>query len=89
MMEKVLILAHMAAAFSTEEDDVNELVVSETEAIQRLCKLMSDVRDHLGGPADCFCPGTFRDPHGYRNDGRSIDFIERAVRAELGKEVKP
>lgn len=64
------------------------------EAIERLCKLQSEVQSKLGfdHAADCFCRrsgfwniegygGTFED--GYRNDGEAIDFIEAAVREKL------
>ena len=64
------------------------------EAIQRLCELQKNVREHLGfnDAADCFCgesgfwktegyDGTF--DGGYRNDGKAIKFIEEAVREKI------
>lgn len=76
-------LCKLAAAVRSPEDDESECRVTEREAIARFCSLMSKVRDQLEGPADCFCPGTYRDPTGYRNDGRSIEFIEAATLAAL------
>lgn len=88
-MSDELIIAGMASLFRTPEDDEKECKLTEEQAINRLCALMSEVREHLGGPADCFCPGRFKDPTGYRNDGTAIEFIERATRCALGKSEKP
>lgn len=82
-------VARIGAALRMPGDDERELKVSEQEAIRRLCKLMADVREVLGGPADCFCPGRFRDPTGYRNDGTAIAFIEEATRAALAARSSP
>lgn len=70
------------------------------EVIQRLCKLQSEVYEHIGqsDAADCFCgeggfwqtgeyDGTHE--HGYRNDGKALEFIERAVRAALPAQAQP
>jgi hypothetical protein len=81
-MDNLLITA-LAASLRTPGDDERECKLTEVEAIGRLCSLMNEVREHLDGPADCFCPGTFRDPTGYRNDGKAIEFIETAVRTAL------
>lgn len=69
-------------------------MVDANEAIERLCKLQTEVQYHLGneGAADCFCGksgfwgaegygGTFAE--GYRNDGAAIEYIERTVMAAL------
>lgn len=64
------------------------------EVIVRLCKLQGEVRDVIGcgTAADCFCMedgfwgaegygGTFEE--GYRNDGKALEFIEKAVREKI------
>jgi hypothetical protein len=78
----------LAALLRTPEDDARELIVTEREAITRFCALMGKVRERLGGPADCFCPGSYRDPTGYRNDGKAIEYIEAATLAALAAELK-
>lgn len=69
--------------------------MESTEAIERLCKLQSEVQERVigyGHSADCFCgkggfwgcdgyDGSFEG--GYRNDGKAIEFIESAVREKL------
>jgi len=71
------------------------------EAIERLCKLQSEVQERVIGfdsSADCFCGeggfwksegygGTFAE--GYRNDGKAIEFIERAVREKIASHEPP
>ena len=70
------------------------------DVIERLCKLQSEVTEHLGYQyaADCFCgKGGFWEStdydgtheHGYRNDMKSIEFIEQAVRSRLSLLEKP
>lgn len=72
--------------------ETHDRIVLPKEIVGRLCQLQSEVSELLGydEPADCFC----RDPdHGglghevgenYRNYGRSLRFIEAAVREALG-----
>jgi len=87
-MNDQLFLAKLAAIGRTSEDDEKDCKLTEAEAISRFCSLMAKVREHLSGAADCFCPGTFRDPTGYRNDGTAIEFIEQAVAEKLAAEGK-
>ena len=53
-------------------------------AVRRLCELQTEVSLHLGCdvPADCFCfqERVKYDPDLWRNAGRSIAFIQYAVR---------
>lgn len=65
------------------------------EVIERLCKLQAEVWEAVCNPAesaDCFCgkggfwhcegyDGTF--DGGYRNSGKALEFIERAVREKI------
>lgn len=64
------------------------------DIIRRLCKLQAEVSEYVGyqHAADCFCgEGGFWDSDnydgtyagGYRNDGKSLEFIEQAVREKL------
>jgi hypothetical protein len=76
-------ICRIASAFRSPEDDEKELKVTERGAIGRLCGLMGAVREQLGGAADCICPTSYRDPTGYRNDGKAIEFIERATQEAL------
>lgn len=66
------------------------------EVIERLCALQEKVSRRIGFnyAADCFCgmggfwsnspdyDGTMK--NGYRNDGKSLEFIENAVSEKLG-----
>ena len=69
--------------------------MTHTDVIQRFCKLMGEAQDYLGWDhaADCFCGhGGFwfvqgYNPHtDYRNDGKSVEFIEAAVREKIERE---
>jgi|GEM_PF-5829948 len=68
--------------------------MNANDAIRRLCALQAKVSEHVGYSysADCFCGeggfwksdgynGTFEG--GYRNDGKSIEFIEQAVAEKI------
>lgn len=71
--------------------------LSAKDVIVRLCMLQEEVSAHLDQyqhAADCFCGtggfwrsdsygGTFE--QGYRNQGKSIEFIENAVRAAIAE----
>ena len=69
--------------------------MTRDETMQRLCIIMGEAQDHIGWDyaADCFCGHDgfwFVDgynPHtGYRNDGKSVEFIEAAVREKIERE---
>lgn len=69
--------------------------MTRTEVLERLCALHFEVADALGDwshPADCFCEKKrqwdARALADYRNDGVSLEFIEKAVYAAL-KEIAP
>lgn len=71
-------------------------MIERQEAIERLCNLTAEVLEHIGyeGPSDCFCgKGGFWDldcygESEYRNDGRTIEFIEEAVREKINTDRK-
>lgn len=77
--------------------DTDRKPLSAADVIERLCKLQAEVYERTSdgcNAADCFCGkggfwgtksygGTFEE--GYRNDGKALEFIERAVREALGK----
>lgn len=79
----------------TPEEDSSPL--TSGDVIERLCKLQREVFEKIGAncTADCFCgrsgfwvsggdyDGTYE--HGYRNDGRVLEFIEQAVREKLAQ----
>lgn len=67
------------------------------ETMQRLCTIMGDAQEHLGWDhaADCFCGhgGSweiegYNPRRDYRNDGKSVEFIEAAVREKIEREKK-
>lgn len=70
--------------------------MKHTEVIDRLCKLQTEVTEALNDytfAADCFCgKGGFWDTNGfdperdYRNDGRSLEYIEQAVREKIERD---
>ena len=69
--------------------------MTRDETMQRLCTIMGEAQDHLGWDhaADCFCDhGGFSNNKGYnprtdyRNDGKSVQFIEAAVREKIERE---
>lgn len=71
------------------------LEMKHTDVMQRFCILMGEAQEHLGWDhaADCFCGhgGFWRvngyNPHrDYRNDGKSVEFIEAAVREKIERE---
>jgi len=64
--------------------------LTRREVIERVCELTKEVADHIGydHPTDCFC-GTgqawresFTDDD-FRHAGKTIEYIERVVRASL------
>jgi len=72
-------------------------MLEANEVIKRLCYLQTKVSAHIGHnhAADCFCGtggfwstkfygGTY--DKGYRNDGLSLKYIEKAVQEKINKE---
>ena len=66
--------------------------VPEAQAmIRRLCELQAEVSSVLGydHAADCFCGEDgfwpLRHPSDYRNEGLSVEFIEKATREALAR----
>lgn len=71
--------------------------MNANDIIERLCILQSEVAGHLEHieRTDCFCgksgfwgriqgyDGTVE--HGYRNDGKALEFIEAAVKEKIEK----
>lgn len=62
--------------------------MTHTDVIQRFCKLMGEAQDYLGWDhaADCFCFKSQFSEFDYRNDGKSVEFIEAAVREKIKRE---
>lgn len=61
------------------------------QMIRRLCELQAEVSNVLGydHAADCFCGEDgfwpLRHPSDYRNEGLSVEFIEKATREALAR----
>ena len=62
--------------------------MTRDETMQRLCIIMGEAQDHLGWDyaADCFCFKSGFSESDYRNDGKSVEFIEAAVREKIERE---
>ena len=71
--------------------------MTRQEVLSRLCRLQEEVYIATGGydyAADCFCKegGFWRSKHytpsDYRNDGRVLRYIEKAVRKQIKRDNK-
>ena len=64
--------------------------MTRDETMQKLCIIMGEAQDHLGWDhaADCFCFKSQFSESDYRNDGKSVEFIEAAVREKIKREIK-
>jgi len=53
----------------------------QNEVIERFCALQKKVHDHIGyeTAADCFCHMSSGLPRDYQNQGKALEFIEKAV----------
>ena len=62
--------------------------MTRDETMQRLCIIMGEAQDYLGWDhaADCFCFKSQFSESDYRNDGKSVEFIEAAVREKIERE---
>ena len=62
--------------------------MTRDETMQRLCIIMGEAQDYLGWDhaADCFCFKGQILGSDYRNDGKSVEFIEAAVREKIERE---
>lgn len=58
----------------------------QDEVLDRLCSLRGLVRLLKQGPADCICGETDHDPNGFQDDGKTLEFIERATLHAWAKE---
>jgi len=59
--------------------------MTRDETMRKLCNIMGEAQEHLGWDyaADCFCPNSRISESDYRNDGKSVEFIEAAVREKI------
>ncbi len=65
-----------------------DVVNREDEVIKELCKIASEIGEHLkhAVPHDCFCINKSHD-YSFRFDDDILEFIENAVKDKIKSEV--